>query len=190
MINYSINKNSNNSNYDNDSSTDNNSIDNNSTHSIENNSTHSIEDNNNPFNNNNNPFNNNNNQFNNNNNQFNNNNPFNNNNNPFNNNNENPFNNNDNSFNNNFIDEKIEIWIEQFGKKKNTYISGWKLSDKELKEHVRIFKKSHGCNGTLKMNDDNIKVVMFQGDHIDSVLNYLEKLDIDVNNINIKGYDT
>ena len=156
MINYSINKNSNNSNYDNDSSTDNNSIDNNSTHSIENNSTHSIEDNNNPFNNNN----------------------------------ENPFNNNDNSFNNNFIDEKIEIWIEQFGKKKNTYISGWKLSDKELKEHVRIFKKSHGCNGTLKMNDDNIKVVMFQGDHIDSVLNYLEKLDIDVNNINIKGYDT
>ena len=174
MINYSINENSNNSNYDNDSSTDNSIDDNNSTHSIENN-------NNNPFNNNNN-----NNPFNNNNN---NNNPFNNNENPFNNN-ENPFNNNDNSFNNNFIDEKIEIWIEQFGKKKNTYISGWKLSDKELKEHVRIFKKSHGCNGTLKMNDDNIKVVMFQGDHIDSVFNYLEKLNIDVNNINIKGYDT
>ena len=117
-------------------------------------------------------------------------NPFNNNDSPFNNN--NPFNNNDNQFNinNNFIDEKMEIWIEQFGKKKNTYLSGWKLPDKELKEHIKIFKRNHGCNGTLKINDDNIKVIMFQGDHINNIISYLEKIDIDVKNINIKGYDT
>ena len=27
----------------------------------------------------------------------------------------------------------IDIWIETFGRKKNTYISGWILSDLELK---------------------------------------------------------
>ena len=100
----------------------------------------------------------------------------------------NPFDDNDND-NNNILTENslIDIWIEQFGRKKNTYISGWLLSDIELKEHIKIFKKSHGCNGTLKINNDNIKVVMFQGDQIDNIISYMEKLGIDINNINIKG---
>jgi len=81
----------------------------------------------------------------------------------------------------------IEIWIEQFGRKKNTYISGWDLSDNELKEHIKIFKKKNGCNGTLKVNNDNIKVIMFQGDHIDNIYTYMENIGIDLNNIYIKG---
>ena len=93
-----------------------------------------------------------------------------------------------NILNNNIRDNNlIEIWLEQFGRKKNTYIAGWSLSDNELKEHIKIFKKSYGCNGTLKNNNDNIKVIMFQGDQINNILNYLKKQDIDISNINIKG---
>lgn len=91
----------------------------------------------------------------------------------------------DNNINNNIENSSIEIWVEQFGKKKNTYISGWNINDSELKEHIKIFKKKHGCNGTLKINNDNIKVIMFQGEQIDHIINYMKKLEI--NNINIKG---
>jgi len=77
------------------------------------------------------------------------------------------------------IEEKynlgIEIWIEQFGRKKNTYISGWNLEDNDLKEHIKIFKRSYGCNGTIKTNDNNIKVIMFQGDQIDNIILYFKK---------------
>ena len=93
--------------------------------------------------------------------------------------------------NNDKIEEKynlgIEIWIEQFGRKKNTYISGWNLDDNELKEHIKIFKRNHGCNGTLKINENNIKVVMFQGDQINNIISYFKKINIDIDNINIKG---
>jgi translation initiation factor 1 (eIF-1/SUI1) len=88
---------------------------------------------------------------------------------------------------NNFENLLIEIWVEQFGKKKNTYISGWNLNENELKEHIKIFKRKHGCNGTLKINNDNIKVIMFQGEHINHIINYLKNLEININNINIKG---
>ena len=133
-----------------------------------------------------------NNQFNSNNNEINN--PFNNNNeinNPFNNNNEinNPFNDN-NEINNNEINIKtdaiIEIWIQEIGRKKNTFISGWNLPDIELKKHIKQFKTNNGCNGTLKFYD-NIKVIMFQGDQINNIIKYMSNLNININNINIKG---
>ena len=58
----------------------------------------------------------------------------------------------------------IEIWIEELGRKKNTYISGW--LDDNMKEHIKYIKKHKGCNGTIKKLEDNKLVVMFQGNQI------------------------
>ena len=87
----------------------------------------------------------------------------------------------------------IEIWIEVSGRKKNTFISGWNLSDTELKEHIKTIKKKNGCNGTLKIisinGDESVqyKVIQLQGDHIDYMQNYLREQMIDSNLIRIKG---
>ena len=92
----------------------------------------------------------------------------------------------------------IEIWMETSGRKKNTYISGWNISELELKEHIKVIKKKNGCNGTLKeinllndklLNDkpEVIKVIQLQGDHIDYMKEYLLAQNIDSYLIKIKG---
>lgn len=87
----------------------------------------------------------------------------------------------------------IEIWVEVSGKKKNTYIIGWDISEIELKEHIRIIKKKNGCNGTLKelnMNGDKdflVKAIQLQGDKSEYMRKYLIEQDIDENIIRIKG---
>ena len=85
----------------------------------------------------------------------------------------------------------IEVWLETTGRKKNTFIAGWNLSDTELKDHIKIIKKKNGCNGTLKeiINSEKtkIKVIQLQGDHIDYIQNYLKEQMIDSNLIKIKG---
>lgn len=92
----------------------------------------------------------------------------------------NPFEENDEPIN---VDEEIniELWLEQFGRKKNTYISGWKFSDDEFKN----IKKKNGCNGSIKLDTTTQKyITQFQGD----LILYLYKLLIDqgVNKENIK----
>ena len=79
----------------------------------------------------------------------------------------------------------IEIWREDLGRKKNTYVSGWNITDSEIKEHIKIIKKKNGCNGTLKeiqspgSNPDDIdgskkiKVIHLQGDFLDFMKSYL-----------------
>jgi translation initiation factor 1 (eIF-1/SUI1) len=94
--------------------------------------------------------------------------------------------------NNNNIDNRvnIEIWVEENRKKKNTFISGWNLSDVLLKEHIKIIKKKKGCNGTLKILEDNNitkKVILLQGDHISYIKTYLIEQDINSNDIHIRG---
>ena len=84
----------------------------------------------------------------------------------------------------------IEIWVETNGRKKNTFISGWGLTDSELKEHIKIIKKKNGCNGSLKEynnNDIMIKVIQLQGDHSDYMHEYLLNHDIDESLIKMKG---
>jgi len=106
---------------------------------------------------------------------------------------ENPFSSNNivqNSLNNEILNTRItnsliEIWVEELGRKKNTYISGW--IDDNLKEHIKIIKKQNGCNGTIKDTEDNKKLVMFQGNQVKFVVAYFNKLGIDNNNIYIKG---
>jgi translation initiation factor 1 (eIF-1/SUI1) len=101
----------------------------------------------------------------------------------------NPFDNDivsNNIINNN---KSIEIWIEQYGKKRNTFISGWECSIDELKNHLKILKRNHGCNGTIKNIENNIQVVMLQGDHINNIISYMNNQGINTNDINIKGYN-
>jgi translation initiation factor 1 (eIF-1/SUI1) len=86
----------------------------------------------------------------------------------------------------------IEIWLEVTGRKKNTFITGWNLSDTELKDHIKIIKKKIGCNGTLKelmVNGEKTetKVIQLQGDHIDFIHDYLKQQMIDSSLIKIKG---
>lgn len=82
----------------------------------------------------------------------------------------------------------IEIWVEQNGRKKNTYISGWETDD--LKMHLKIIKKKNGCNGTIKSlsnNLDIIQVMQLQGDQTEFVKKYIIEQGIESKNIRIKG---
>ena len=87
----------------------------------------------------------------------------------------------------------IEIWVEVNGRKKNTYVAGWNLSESELKEHIKIIKKKNGCNGTLKEmtqdgnKSDTIKVIQLQGEHVDYLKLYLKEQDIDPSLIRVRG---
>ena len=87
-------------------------------------------------------------------------------------------------------DYKIEIWMEIFGRKKNTFISGWNIEESELKEHLKNIKKKIGCNGTIKkknINSIDKIVVLLQGDHIVYMNNYLITNNINSECIHIKG---
>ncbi len=88
-------------------------------------------------------------------------------------------------------DNLIELWVEVNGRKKNTYILGWKLPTSELKEHLRTIKKKRGCNGTIKdMTTEeygNVSVLQLQGNHTDYVKEYIINTGIDGDNIRIKG---
>jgi translation initiation factor 1 (eIF-1/SUI1) len=95
-------------------------------------------------------------------------------------------------FNNDVIFKEfnIEIWIEQNGRKKNTYISGWTISNDELKSHLKIIKKKNGCNGTIKTltnNTETIQVMQFQGDQSEFIKNYIIDQGVNIKNIRIKG---
>lgn len=75
----------------------------------------------------------------------------------------------------------IIIWVEVNGKKRNTYLVGWNIPENELKEHIKILKKKHGCNGTVKNIDNEGKLLLglhLQGDHVDKVETYLNNLGI------------
>lgn len=97
-----------------------------------------------------------------------------------------------NDFNNDtkFKELNIEIWVEQNGRKKNTYISGWEISNEELKSHLKIIKKKNGCNGTIKTlsnGSETIQVMQFQGDQSEFIKKYIIIQGVNDNNIRIKG---
>lgn len=98
----------------------------------------------------------------------------------------------DNDVQNNFLSNNITIWVETSGSKKNTYVSGWNISDSQLKDHLKVIKKKNGCNGTIKSlhnetNNGFINVILLQGDHVDFVKDYLIKNDVYEDNIKVKG---
>ncbi len=97
-------------------------------------------------------------------------------------------------------DKTITVWKESRGRKKNTYISGWNISEEQMKDHIKIIKKKNGCNGSIKSipnededsdkaskDDDLVIVMQLQGDHTDYIIDYLIKTGIDEKSIHIKG---
>ena len=94
------------------------------------------------------------------------------------------------------IDEIIEIWVENRGRKSDTYLQGWSISLDELKEHLKNIKRNKGCNGSIKTQDtDEIKesetkiqhILQLQGNHKYFLQTYLVEHGILNENIKIKG---
>lgn len=85
------------------------------------------------------------------------------------------------------IVSKVEIWVGIEKGRKNTFISGLKFTEKDMKEHIKNLKKKHGCNGSLKKDDENpeIMTIQLQGDHIDNICTYFNE--IGITDIIIKG---
>ena len=87
---------------------------------------------------------------------------------------------------------KIEIWVAENGRKKNTFISGWNLQDVELIKHLKDLKKKCNCNGAIKeldnvITDTKTKVVLLQGDHREKIKNHLLLHDINKEDIRMMG---
>ena len=83
----------------------------------------------------------------------------------------------------------IEIWVEERGRKADTYIYGWDIDDETLKSHLKTIKKKKGCNGSIKeivKETGLIKVMQLQGNVKDFVISYLKENDISEDNIKIK----
>ena len=87
---------------------------------------------------------------------------------------------------NNNIDNIIDIRLEILKRKKNTYITGWNITDQESKDHLKYIKKKIGCNGTIKIIDNN-PTILLQGNHCNFIQKYLVEQGINLDNINIKG---
>ncbi len=91
-----------------------------------------------------------------------------------------PFSNNNNTIS---FDEDniITISIVRRGRKTNTYITGWKLTDDERKDHLKNLKKSFGCNGSIKtciIESIEIPCIHLQGIHTEKIKEYLKNNDI------------
>ena len=80
----------------------------------------------------------------------------------------------------------VEIWVETNGKKKNTYITGLTYPNEEMKSHLKNLKKKHGCNGSLKNNENtNQPMLHLQGNQLNEIIEYFNALGIQ--NIIVKG---
>lgn len=88
---------------------------------------------------------------------------------------------------NQILSTPIEIWVEINGKRKNTFITGLPFEEDQMKEHLKNLKKKHGCNGSIKetvVENVSITTLQLQGDHLDNIIDYFKKYDI--NNITIR----
>ena len=80
----------------------------------------------------------------------------------------------------------ITIWKENRGRKVNTYITGWNLELTELKGYLKEFKQAKGCNGSIKEEEDVIRL-QFQGDKVDDFIEFMISKGVDKNEITLKG---
>ena len=88
----------------------------------------------------------------------------------------------------NALDNEIHIllWKERRGRKTNTYASGWNIDETELKQYLKDFKKSHGCNGSIKKEEENL-IMHLQGDKVDDILEFMISKGINKDNVTLKG---
>ena len=83
----------------------------------------------------------------------------------------------------------IEIWVEDRGRKADTYVYGWNINEDTLKNHLKTIKKRRGCNGSIKeivKENGRIKVMQLQGNVKDFIVSYLKENCISEDNIKIK----
>ena len=92
------------------------------------------------------------------------------------------------------IDQKIlYIWVQKMGRKSNTYVSGWSITNDEIKAHLKLIKKNLGCNGSIKdMLVDGTstieqRVMHLQGEHADYLKDFIINTGIEPSLIHIKG---
>lgn len=85
-----------------------------------------------------------------------------------------------------FESTNITIWKENRGRKTNTYISGWDLEENQLKDYIKQFKKAKGCNGSLKVDDDNF-ILHFQGDKVNELIEFMISKGVNKEYITMKG---
>lgn len=81
----------------------------------------------------------------------------------------------------------ITIWKESRGRKTNTYITGWNLTQDELKQYLKEFKQTKGCNGSLKNDESEGFKLHFQGDKIDDFIEFMISKGVDQESITVKG---
>jgi len=80
-----------------------------------------------------------------------------------------------------FDDSVITLFGDKKGKRSNTYIAGLKVDESTKKEYLKILKKRHGCNGTIKSvlyNDKEQIVIQLQGDLIDKATSFLKEMKV------------
>jgi translation initiation factor 1 (eIF-1/SUI1) len=105
---------------------------------------------------------------------------------------------NDNNDTDQIVDQNTEptilyIWVQKMGRKSNTYVSGWSISDNEIKSHLKTIKKSIGCNGSIKNmivdGNDTIeqRVMHLQGEHAVYLKEFICNTGIEPSLIHIKG---
>ncbi len=102
----------------------------------------------------------------------------------------NPFDNNQTEKSNDLLKENIdvEIWVENRGRKSDTYISGLSYDDETLKDHFKNIKKKIGSNGSIKIierDSVNIKVLHIQGNQKTFLYDFFTKCGLE--NIKLKG---
>lgn len=89
----------------------------------------------------------------------------------------------------NFDDESLLISVERQGRKQNTFISGWEITESDMKTHLKNLKRSLGCNGSIKthkINGEETTVLHLQGNKSDKVYEYLIGQGIDEKAISIR----
>jgi translation initiation factor 1 (eIF-1/SUI1) len=89
----------------------------------------------------------------------------------------------------NLVKTTIIIFSEKNGRKTNTYIVDWEIEKEDMKNHLKILKKKHGCNGSIKMKNyqgDEKQVLHLQGEWKSDVKEYLMSLDVKEENIEVK----
>jgi translation initiation factor 1 (eIF-1/SUI1) len=110
----------------------------------------------------------------------------------------NPFEEIDDITNDQLVDQNTEpnilyIWVQKMGRKSNTYVSGWSITNDELKAHLKTIKINKGCNGSIKnmVVDGNDtaeeRVLHLQGDHAVYLEQFISNTGIDPSLIHIKG---
>jgi len=103
----------------------------------------------------------------------------------------NPFEDYTNNTNTDATEKPIYIWVENNGRKHNTYVTGWDVDDSTIKSHLKTIKTKTGCNGSVKISEVNgnsiERVLQLQGDKADYVKDFIVKTGVDAARIYIKG---